>query len=99
MGYWYCKAKITEKCEVLQRGKKSFWGETKVVTKEVSRIVVGKVIGIGNVGFYGSHPCYMICTKEGKNPKIENIFVNNSPDDEDGDDEFWHEILELRYVK
>lgn len=84
MGYWYLKAKLVDN-EIDDSG---FFDKTIKKTKHVE----GKVVGIGNVGFYGSHPCYMVVTKEGKNPKVEHVLI-----DSDQTDDSEHTILELKY--
>lgn len=94
MGYWYCRAEISEEKEIPQLGKKNLFGQQKTVTKTIASIIKGKVIGIGNTGFYGSHPCYIVVTREGKNPQVENVLIDSSQTSD-----CIHKILELRWVK
>ena len=84
MGYWYIKANVSDMIGSDGLFTKAKW------TKP--RLIEGKVIGVGNTGFYGSHPCYMTVTKEGKNPIIESVMVDSS---QTGDCR--HQILELTY--
>ncbi len=84
MGYWYLKATVSEMTEDGGLFSKAKWSKP--------RSVEGKVVGIGNTGFYGSHPCYMVVTKEGKNPIIESVLMDSS---QTGDGK--HQILELTY--
>ena len=84
MGYWYCRATTSEMIEEGGLFGKSKWSKPKSVS--------GKVIGIANTGFYGSHPCYMVVTKEGKYPVVEQVLMDSG---QTGDCR--HQILELTY--
>jgi hypothetical protein len=84
MGYWYIKAKISHMTKKEGLFTNSKWSKPCLVE--------GKVIGIGNTGFYGSHACYMVVSREGKDPIVEAVLVNS---DATGDCK--HQILELTY--
>jgi hypothetical protein len=86
MSYWYIKVQISELIDKAGVFGKDKWSKPKTIA--------GKVIGIGNTGFYGSHPCYMVVTKEGKSPSVEGVLMDSSETDD-----CKHQILELRYVK
>lgn len=84
MAYWYIRATVSETSDNQPMFGKVKWTKPKEVK--------GKVIGIGNTGFYGSHPCYIVVVKEGKNPIVEHVLLDS---DQTGDCR--HEILELTY--
>lgn len=86
MGYWYIRAEISR----VKNTEGIFSKETRTKPKMIS----GKIIGLGVSGFYGSHPCYIVATQEGKNPKTEEVLLHS-----EHTDYARHKILELKYRK